>query len=53
LLNSITRGSVLPVSHSFTHPGIDAWNLPGFAYDARADRRSWTAMLALFEEVFA
>ena len=41
------------VGHSFTHPGIDAWNLPGFAYDARADRRSWTAMLALFEEVFA
>ena len=41
------------VGHSFTNPGIDAWNLPGFAYDARADRRSWTAMLALFEEVFA
>lgn len=41
------------VGHSFTNPEIDAWKLPGFAYDARAESRSWTAMLALFEEVFA
>ena len=40
------------VGHSFTNPEIDAWNLPGFAYDAVADRRSWAAMLRLFEEVF-
>jgi len=38
------------VGHSFTNPEIDSWNLPGFAYDARADRRSWQAMRALFEE---
>ena len=40
------------VGHSFTNPLIDAWNLPGFAYDAGADRRSWSAMLALFDETF-
>jgi dienelactone hydrolase len=38
------------VGHSFTNPDIDALGLPGFAYDERADRRSWAAMLNLFEE---
>jgi len=38
------------VGHSFTNPEIDKWNLPGFTYDSRADRRSWLAMRALFEE---
>jgi dienelactone hydrolase len=36
--------------HSFTNPDIDALGLPGFAYDETADRRSWAAMLNLFEE---
>ena len=40
------------VGHSFTNPDIDAWKLPGFAYDETADRRAWAAMLGLFEEVF-
>ena len=40
------------VGHSFTNPQIDAWKLPGFAYDAVADRRAWAAMLGLFDEVF-
>ena len=40
------------VGHSFTNRAIDAWKLPGFAYDARAERRSWAAMLALFDEAF-
>jgi dienelactone hydrolase len=39
------------VGHSFTNPDIDALGLPGFAYDETADRRSWAAMLNLFEEV--
>ncbi|HEU0097625.1 MAG TPA: dienelactone hydrolase family protein [Allosphingosinicella sp.] len=39
------------VGHSFTNPDIDALNLPGFAYDEAADRRSWAAMLNLFDEV--
>jgi dienelactone hydrolase len=38
------------VGHSFTNPDIDAYGLPGFAYDERADRRSWAAMRNLFEE---
>ena len=41
------------VGHSFTNPEISSRGLPGFfAYDERADRRSWSAMLALFDEVF-
>jgi dienelactone hydrolase len=40
------------VGHSFTNRDIDSWKLPGFAYDERADRRSWAAMHALFDEVF-
>jgi dienelactone hydrolase len=39
------------VGHSFTNPEIDAWNLPGFAYDAAADARSWAALRQLFGEV--
>lgn len=40
------------VGHSFTNPAIDALGFPGFAYDAIADRRSWTMMLNLLAEVF-
>ena len=40
------------VGHSFTNPDIDKWSLPGFAYDERADARSWRAMLNLFAETF-
>ena len=40
------------VGHSFTNPDIDAWNIPGFAYDATADARAWAAMLDLFAEIF-
>jgi dienelactone hydrolase len=38
------------VGHSFTNPEIDAWDYPGFRYDAGADARSWRAMWHLFEE---
>jgi dienelactone hydrolase len=42
------------VGHSFTNADIAGRGLPaGFAYDARADRRSWHSMLALLDEVFA
>jgi dienelactone hydrolase len=42
------------VGHSFTNPDIAARGLPGFfAYDERADRRAWTSMVALLDEVFA
>jgi dienelactone hydrolase len=42
------------VEHSFTHPrlaDLDVDPPPGLRYDERADRRSWRAMLALFDEV--
>ena len=40
------------VGHSFTNPDIASRGLPGlFAYDERADRRSWSSMLALLDEV--
>jgi dienelactone hydrolase len=38
------------VGHSFTNPGVGALGRAGFAYDADADRRSWTAMMDLFGE---
>lgn len=39
--------------HSFTNRDATAFGVPGVAYDARADRRAWAAMLALFNEAFA
>jgi dienelactone hydrolase len=38
------------VGHSFTNPEIDAWDIPGFRYDARAEARGWAAMKRLFGE---
>jgi dienelactone hydrolase len=37
-------------AHSYTDRSVDALNMPGFKYDASADRRSWTHMKALFDE---
>lgn len=37
--------------HGFTVPGIDPEKYPGCAYHEPSDRRSWHAMLALFDEV--
>jgi dienelactone hydrolase len=41
------------VGHSYTNRDIDALGYPGFAYNRDADRRAWSLMLALFDEVFA
>jgi len=38
--------------HSFTVRGIEQRNVPGLAYNAQADHRSWEAMLLLFREAF-
>lgn len=38
--------------HSFTNPAADG-STPGVRYDADADRRSWTAMRALFDETLS
>jgi len=39
--------------HSFTNRDIDAYGFPGFAYNERADRRSWEEMRLFFAEIFA
>ncbi len=39
--------------HGFTDPASDARGLDAVKYNASADRQSWSAMLALFDEVFA
>jgi dienelactone hydrolase len=39
------------IGHSFTNPDVDALNIPGMAYDSRADARSWDSMIRLFDEV--
>jgi dienelactone hydrolase len=39
------------IGHSFTHPKA-ARQMPGLSYDELTDRRSWRAMLDLFDEVF-
>jgi dienelactone hydrolase len=36
--------------HSFTNPGVGALGRPGFEYHADTDRRSWAAMIDLFDE---
>jgi len=41
------------VGHSYTNPEIDAHRLPGFGYDARADRRSWQMALAMLRETLS
>jgi dienelactone hydrolase len=38
-------------AHSFTNPEADGWGMPGFAYAADADRRSWAATQDLFVEL--
>ena len=38
--------------HSFTNPAVNALNRPGFAYHEPTDRRSWRAMIDLFDEAF-
>jgi dienelactone hydrolase len=40
--------------HSFTNPDAGKTvSLPGVAYNARTDRRSWRAMQSFFDEIFA
>lgn len=35
--------------HSFTNPGVGALGRPGFEYHEQTDRRSWAAMIDLFD----
>jgi len=36
--------------HSFTNPEASGWGMPGFAYEAASDRRSWASSVELFGE---
>jgi dienelactone hydrolase len=40
------------VGHSFTSKAVDALKIPGMAYNAAADRRSWSLMRATLNEAF-
>ena len=40
------------VGHTYTNPAIDALGIPGFGYDAKAERRAWGMALALLDESF-
>jgi dienelactone hydrolase len=39
--------------HSFTNPDAGKADIPGVAYDAEADRKSWDEMKAFFGRIFA
>jgi dienelactone hydrolase len=39
--------------HGFTNPTAASYKIPGFAYQAKADARSWALMQELLKEVFA
>jgi len=39
--------------HSFTNPDAGKVGMPGIAYNKSTDERSWKAMTAFFEEIFA
>ena len=38
--------------HSFTNQAASSFGMPGIKYDESADKRSWRAMLDLFDETF-
>jgi len=38
--------------HSFTNPNAGQYNIPGVAYNEKADKRSWDAMKEFFAEIF-
>lgn len=39
------------VKHGFTDPGSDARGLPAIAYNASADRQSWSALMGFLDEI--
>ena len=39
--------------HSFTNPDADGAGMPMLGYNKLSDQRSWKAMVAFFEEIFA
>ena len=47
--NMITYGNV---RHSFTNPKSDSRGMDALKYDKDADKQSWQAMLAFFDDIF-
>ena len=41
------------IGHSFTNPAAGELGMPGIAFDAKSDARSWESMLRLFRETIA
>lgn len=39
-------------AHSFTNPAAASFQMPGIVYHEPTDKRSWQAMVTLFDEVF-
>lgn len=39
--------------HAFTNPKADGYGIPGVAYDAKADARSWSLLKSTLAEAFA
>jgi dienelactone hydrolase len=39
--------------HGFTNPAVDQFAVPGMAYDAKAERRSWAAMRDFLDDLFS
>jgi len=38
--------------HSFTNEAADSYGMPAIKYHGPTDRRSWRAMIDLFDEAF-
>jgi len=38
------------VKHSFTNPNADKSGVPGLAYNAAADQKSWAELLKFFKK---
>ena len=52
IIGYLLESCVVELWHGFTNPEADDAGVPALAYNEAADRRSWKAMLGLFEEVF-
>ena len=38
--------------HGFTNPDVGSYGIENLVYNEAADKRSWAAMMKLFDEVF-
>ena len=50
---SMNWADLIKHKHGFTDPASDTRGMAAIAYDTSADRQSWVATMALFDELFA